>query len=1000
MKTCRHTVIILFLALLIGSEAVDIARAAQLETSVVRLDLNGRKYSESFELIDIGETVLLPLRSLARLLDAEVTLDPNAMTAKVVRSWDKQEAVVDLDRQLLLFADDGTAMVPPAMAGAGDYFLPIAIVQTLFDVRVEWNARSQVLSLSTSRELSVQKAAKGTNNTKPSPQVQTMQKKPQSAAPPISLGSVQYVITSERSSDDIRWPYRDEMNFDVHLQSAGIPIDLAGKLTDFLTDKRAWSLERATATYRSPTVEVAVGDTVFGFSRILQNSNIRGLRYSSPPNWTSGQLHAFTVIEGWVEPRSEVELTINGFFLGKTKAGDDGYYTFMSVPLQILKPNTVVLTIIEEDGNRTTETRTITATPRLLPKGEIQSAAGGGLVRAESGEGWSSIIKAGSVYTGITSWLTIGGELAHQTKLDSQGNTVSPAILAGNVGATLRTGDNLLFSLDWMLSEPEKANRRPDQGVDFTANLQLRQLAVQSVMFYRESGLTLFTRTETDVKGYRAMFEYEFSKAFNVGGSVQRAYSVSDEEREPDTKLGAVLRWVPTKNDTSVLKLERQVRVNDKVQLDYQHSSPSTNVKFEAAGNWVENERAERRINDAQTRLEISHVLSPNLAASLGRSDQLTWPYVEPPKIGQPQTHQSTSEVQLSWFPEKSQLTAAARLQNFRWRDEAEKSVSSSYGNVSLNLAHVFGPAIGGVIAGFQRDLGPEESGSALLGSAYIGAKNRGGGLTGQLKLDYLRPLSGSIYTESLKVSLRGGYLFGNGLFAGLTGQMERKNWEKTDYYVGLTISQGIGFSNGGVRGFRAVSGNPLGYVDGTVYIDVNRNGKRDQGEKCVADAPVALAGRRTKTDMNGYYCFEFVNAGVYDLGLDPSKLPADYTALTETKLIKLPENANFTQDLAVALNGTVEGTVFLDFDHNGKPDKGEFRPAWVKLLLDGKVESFTDERGSFTFSNIDLGQHVVTVDPKSLPPGVVAPDPITVEINEENLDAWDVLVPLGQTTP
>lgn len=1011
----------LSLALLLIAAPSQPALAAQVETSVVRLDLNGQKFSESFELVDTGETVLVPLRALAVLLDADVSLDPASMTAKVARSWDKQEATLDLNRQAVTLSGREVEMAPAAVAAAGDFFLPVPAAEALFDAKVEWNAKRQSLLVSAERELSVLKAAIPEMRGQPTPaKPGETAKKPQDAAPWVSLGSVQYVLNNTRSSQKDRWPNRDDLRFDVHLQAGGVPIDVSGKAKEFFSDKRQWSLDRATAIYRSPALEAVLGDTWFSLGRVQRDASIRGLRFSSPSSWSANQLYALTVLAGEAPPRAVVELTINGYFLGRVTAGDDGSYEFTSVPLQILKPNVVVITVAEENGNRSSETRTIAAVPRLVPEGRWYTSGGYGLVRPELGGGgtgqdgtqeqeqeFSAIMAAGSAYAGLSPGLTAGGEIAHRVEIDSQLKPDGPGVLSGNIGATARASDNLILSLDWMLSRPDDVKGRPDQGGELAANLQLGRMAWQSVVFYREPKLVLFSRTPTDTKGYSVMTEYDVSQELNFGFGYERSQPVSEPDAKPTTKLEAVVRVAPYTTDTAVLKLEREVKVKDKVQFNYKRSTPSTEFKLETSGDWNEDGSERARISNGRFEAELNHAWGTTAALSVSRDDSLSWRWNAAESVQSPApspTRRSTSEIQLSWFPGNYQLTATAKLRQATSPGGAEGQGLSSQAKAGIDFSRAFGSTVAGVAAEVSRDFQFKET--TLANSVYLGAQSRdirGEGLSGQLKLDYIKPLWSSLDTESLKATLDVEYLFGGGFLAGVKGFAERTNWQKTDYYLGFTISQGLGFSNGEIRGFRAMGGRPLGYVDGIVYADLNRNGKRDPDEKTLAGIPMALGGRRTVTDQNGYYIFEFVNSGVFSLGPDPAKLPADYTPVTEAKLIKLPTNANFTQDFGLALNGTIEGFVFLDFNHDGKPDAGEPEPAWIKLLLDGKTESFTDENGAFTFGNVDPGKHVLTVDPKNLPPGIAPPPPITVEIKEDALDVWDVFVPLtqtGQTVP
>ena len=180
------------------------------------------------------------------------------------------------------------------------------------------------------------------------------------------------------------------------------------------------------------------------------------------------------------------------------------------------------------------------------------------------------------------------------------------------------------------------------------------------------------------------------------------------------------------------------------------------------------------------------------------------------------------------------------------------------------------------------------------------------------------------------------------------------------------------------------------------VYIDSNGNGQRDPGEKTVPGISVALAGRRTVTDQNGRYCFEFVYPGTYRLGLDLHQLPADYTPQSDPVIVKLPANANLSQDFAMSLNGTIEGTIFVDLNGDGLWQPDEPRPAWIKVILDGTVEAFTDKRGSFLFADVNLGRHELTIPQSGLIAGLQAPDTVTVEITEESLDVWGLFIPLS----
>jgi hypothetical protein len=224
--------------------------AVDLETSVVWLDLNGRKYSESFELLDLGDDILLPLRATAQFLDAVVELDPQTMTAKITRTWDKKIATADLAKQRCYLDGVELVMSPDAQAGAGDFFLPTPAIEKLLDAKVTWDIKNQVLFLAADRSLSVLGAKPSDDKTEAQQAEEAQGIKARTAAPFVSLGSIQYVITKGEASEGLTTSVKDEMNVDAQLQVGGVPVDVSGKAKNFSTEDREWVLERATPHIR------------------------------------------------------------------------------------------------------------------------------------------------------------------------------------------------------------------------------------------------------------------------------------------------------------------------------------------------------------------------------------------------------------------------------------------------------------------------------------------------------------------------------------------------------------------------------------------------------------------------------------------------------------------------------------------------------------------------------------------------------------------------------
>ncbi|MGI6611632.1 MAG: SdrD B-like domain-containing protein [Limnochordia bacterium] len=965
------------------------ASLSEMDTSVVRLDINDRKFSEDFELYDDGETVLLPLSQVGQLLDAKVNLDPVLMAATVVRPWDGLEGLVDLQRQVCFWGEEQLVMSPHAELGPGDFYVPLPIVERLMDVQAVWKPETQVLRITVGRQLSKLRPAAGT----PSDSVVTSEEfepSPTRTPPMVSLGAIQYVLRHELTVQGSEEHRQDSLALSAHWQAAGIPVDIAVSATDVLSPHPRWELKRATATYLSPDVEVVAGDTSLSLGRVLQSKEIRGLRLAAPPGWTSGVLHAVTTIEGWVADGSEVELRVNGAYFGKQVA-TDGYYAFRHVPLQITRANRLEIVVIETSGLRRVETRVLTATPRLLSAGKLQASAGGGWVRSEKTGEWDSAVMGASAYTGVTSWLTVGGELARQVILD--GSQDHPDHLAGAIGLALRASDGLVFALDWLASQPQGAVGAPAQGAELTASLRMGRTSWQSMIFYREPDLYLFSPGAPDTQGFRVVGEYNINRAWSLQGSYELATSVSDSSRSPRTRVGGVLQWTPSLDRSVVLRLNHVPRDRDRVSLTHRYSNvqKGTELKSESEATWVERPQASPVLTNVSARLEFDQALDSASYLGLRYRGVADWP------LGGDLSRRgfalltNTVQVDATWMPGTWHVYGAVQMTDAR--DTSGGTPPFYESGAVLSISRITGVWVSGMaseLIHMRRNSTPLGS---IVNGVYVGARPEPKALV-LLKLEHTQPLWSGVFRESMGISLSADGQLRNGFHLSALGRVTVTH-AQPEYYLGVTLSQGIGFSEGGVRGFRVVDGRPLGYVTGTVYIDANRNGRRDAGEKTVAGAPIALAGRRTVTDRDGRYCFEFVNPGTYRLGLDPNKLSADYTPYSDPVVIRLPANANLSQDFGVTLNGTVEGTVFVDLNGDGLWQPEEPRPAWVKVALNGTIEAFTDSRGNFTLSNVNLGTYQLAVPESSLPPGTIAPAPIDIKITEDNLDVWGIRVPL-----
>jgi hypothetical protein len=72
-------------------------------------------------------------------------------------------------------------------------------------------------------------------------------------------------------------------------------------------------------------------------------------------------------------------------------------------------------------------------------------------------------------------------------------------------------------------------------------------------------------------------------------------------------------------------------------------------------------------------------------------------------------------------------------------------------------------------------------------------------------------------------------------------------------------------------------------------------------------------------------------------------------------------------QGLNFAETGDIEGFLYQDVNHNGKPDPGEPGLANVAILLEDNSKAVTNASGKYVFSNVQTGTHLVRINERQL---------------------------------
>jgi len=165
----------------------------------------------------------------------------------------------------------------------------------------------------------------------------------------------------------------------------------------------------------------------------------------------------------------------------------------------------------------------------------------------------------------------------------------------------------------------------------------------------------------------------------------------------------------------------------------------------------------------------------------------------------------------------------------------------------------------------------------------------------------------------------------------------------------------------------QAFGGRKTGRVWGVVYVDENKNGRFDEGERKIVGAFVSCGPARALSDGDGRYSLESQPS---ECLLDVQDPDGRYGLPGEKKL-EFSANSNRHFDLGLVPVAGVTGFVWFDGNENGVRDEGERTLPGVEVLLTGP-DGFTattrsDARGRFAISYLPPGHYRLSLQASSL---------------------------------
>ena len=154
------------------------------------------------------------------------------------------------------------------------------------------------------------------------------------------------------------------------------------------------------------------------------------------------------------------------------------------------------------------------------------------------------------------------------------------------------------------------------------------------------------------------------------------------------------------------------------------------------------------------------------------------------------------------------------------------------------------------------------------------------------------------------------------------------------------------------------------GYLKGKIYLDLNKNGKFDEGEKGIPNVKITLFDKPIKSDEQGEFVIIDVPRGTYDLNLDTTTLPIALSAIDEKLMVQIDARKITEASFAIGINsGSVSGEVSV-IDLKGEKQSVQGIVV-IALNNEGKeaAYTYTNPDGSYTLSELEPGDYIITLD-------------------------------------
>lgn len=1005
----KYLLIFLFLLIIISSSFLEVMAQSileevelDIETSIVLLTMtDGSKEISSdpfFEMLIFPEKdyYLLPVTLLNPYLEMEMNLIRENGKLSLISSELKRSVEIDLKNKKYLGHAEWEDF--PPLIYNGDFYIAPEVFSYLFDISISWDPGYQELLLEgdyffSDGEKNFEEGL--SDNLYKDEEEKNFDKEKIIRGSDFSLGSIHYLIKAdyrarENYNDTLFLP--ENINLYSHYKDWYISLGLDSKQKIFQKENEI-EINSIKAGFEDEDKIIIIGDSDMDFSETIGENDLRGIYYDKSSN--NNKFMAYTSLSGQAERGAEVSLFINGdkYFTEILKKDE---YSFDFIPLNIYRLNKLKIVIKNRQGEVIDEIKKeIAASPRLYKKDTKNFTTATGLYKKQSLDYWEGkMIGLETVYS-PTDNLSFEFETVFLNKKEKKEMIVT----GGDYGIALRAGKNMVFTFDWLVSGEDKIFHN---GAESTLLYSMKSGHIMGILFYVPEKVAENIQY-SEGKGLNLFSLFDLNKNWSFSPNLNYFETLEEDniyvKREGEVSLIYVKGWqredefrVSIANITSFYESPynaiNYLGENTRYGLSYSASRYNKGFKMKGElGLFENNIYLENDLNWDY----FDYYLKGNIYKKLFSSILITNELKSSGNIfdGEINTMdiENKTSLKINFFKNLS-LTLKNKTIDLE-SEEIKELINSLNLNYYLNRGYI----------DFEVSKTENETEADYynynINFGYFPQKRDE---LYSIYLTYNDPIE-DLFADQLQYGLNYNLNFANERELNLNIGKNYLSFLRDDYeyFVVVSLSHALGFVDGLRIPQRFNNSHHRSFITGLVYLDENNNGLFDQGEKKIPGIKMRLDNMLGITDENGRYKIKFNFPGIYSLNFDYNSLEADYTPVTDEKIVEIRKNENMAIDFGLTINGSISGKIFIDENVNGIFDKGELPLQWVGIKLDGKQTRYTDKRGEYYFGNIPLGEHSITILEKSLPSDMVSKngDKFEFKITLEKLDIEEIFFPL-----